>query len=179
MNGIRGRAALTGAALLALSLAPVAAAAPAKHAAAAKNGCTIVVGLTAGEPDALDPTLARTFSGREVFLTFCEKLYDLNAKAQLVPHAAATLPTISKVKLTATIPMRKGIKFNDGTALNDDAVVKTLQRDQTLKGSARASEISPIDAVTANGANTVVIHLKTAYSPLTAQLADRAGMIMS
>src|SRR5437764_1156992 len=180
MNGIRGRAALAGAApLLALSLAAVAAAGPAKHAAAAKNGGTLTIGLTAGEPDALDPTLARTFSGREVFLTFCEKLYDLNAKAQIVPQLATALPTVSKDKLTVTIPLRKGIKFNDGTPFNADAVVKSIQRDQTLKGSARASEISPVDTVTAQGQYTVVFHLKTPYSPLTAQLADRAGMVMS
>ena len=177
MKGIRGRVALLGVAvLLALSLA---AAAGAHHAAFAKAGGTITVGLTAGEPDALDPTLARTFSGREVFLTFCEKLYDLNAKAQIVPQLASKLPTISKDKLTVTIPLRKGIKFNDGTPFNADAVVKTIQRDQTLKGSARASEISPVDTVTAQGQYTVVFHLKTPYSPLTAQLADRAGMVMS
>ena len=154
MNGIRGRAALIGALLLALSLTAVAAAGPANHAAAAKNGGTLTIGLTAGEPDALDPTLARTFSGREVFLTFCEKLYDLNAKAQIVPQLAAALPTVSKDKLTVTIRLRKGIKFNDGTPFNAAAVVKTLQRDQTLKGSTRASEISPIDNVTARGGYT-------------------------
>ena len=177
MKGTRGRVALLGVAVLfALSLT---AAAGAHHAAVAKEGGTITVGLTAGEPDALDPTLARTFSGREVFLTFCEKLYDLNSKAQIVPQLASKLPTISKDKLTVTIPLRKGIKFNDGTPFNADAVVKTIQRDQTLKGSARASEISPVDTVTAQGQYTVVFHLKTPYSPLTAQLADRAGMIMS
>jgi peptide/nickel transport system substrate-binding protein len=177
MKGIRGRVALLGVAvLLALSLT---AAAGARHAAPAKEGGTLTVGLTAGEPDALDPTLARTFSGREVFLTFCEKLYDLNNKAQIVPQLASALPKISKDKLTVTIPLRKGIKFNDGTPFNADAVVKTIQRDQTLKGSARASEISPVDTVTAQGQYTVVFHLKTPYSPLTAQLADRAGMVLS
>jgi peptide/nickel transport system substrate-binding protein len=181
MNGIRGRAAPAGAAfvLAALILATAATAGPSHRAAAAKEGGTLTVGLTAGEPDALDPTLARTFSGREVFLTFCEKLYDLNAKAQIVPQLASAMPTISKDKLTVTIPLRKGIKFNDGTPFNADAVVKSIQRDQTLKGSARASEISPVDSVTAQGQNTVVFHLKTPYSPLTAQLADRAGMVMS
>ena len=123
----------------------VAAAAGAHPAGLAKKAARSSIGLTAGEPDALDPTLARTFSGREVFLTFCEKLYDLNSKAQIVPQLASALPTISKDKLTVTIPLRKGIKFNDGTPFNADAVVKTLQRDQTLKGSARASEISPVD----------------------------------
>ena len=182
MKGTRSRTALIGAAFLALALGLAAAAAGASPQAAGtvdKNGGTVVVGLTAGEPDVLDPTLARTFSGREVFLTFCEKLYDLNNKAQIVPQLASALPTISADKLTVTIPVRKGIKFNDGTPFNADAVVKTLQRDQTLKGSTRASEISPVDTVSASGPYTVVIHLKSPYSPLTAQLADRAGMIMS
>jgi peptide/nickel transport system substrate-binding protein len=150
-----------------------------RPAVAQKNGGTIVVGMTRGEPDALDPTTARTFSGREVFLTFCEKLYDLNSKAQIVPQLAAALPKISSDKLTVTIKLRHGIKFNDGTPFNADAVVTTLHRHQTMKGSARASEISPIDSVTAQGQYTVVIHLKAPYSPLTAQFADRAGMILS
>jgi len=181
MSRIRIRVALlSGMALALLMLSATAGAATRGGSAlAVKSGGTIVVGLTAGEPDVLDPTLARTFSGREVFLTFCEKLYDLNTKAQIVPQLATALPTISKDKLTVTIPLRKGVKFNDGTPFNAAAVVTTLQRDQTLKGSTRASEISPIDTVTASGPYTVVIHLKTPYSPLTAQFADRAGMIMS
>ena len=181
MSRIRIRAALLSAAAIALlALAATAGAATrGGSATAVKNGGTVVVGMTNGEPDALDPTTARTLSGREVFLTFCEKLYDLNAKAQIVPQLASALPTVSKDKQTVTIPVRKGIKFNDGTAFNAAAVVTTLQRDQTMKGSARASEISPVDSVTASGPYTVVIHLKSPYSPLTAQLADRAGMIMS
>ncbi|HEX4525725.1 MAG TPA: ABC transporter substrate-binding protein [Gaiellaceae bacterium] len=179
MSRIRFRTALLAGAAVALLVVAAAGAAVGIHGAAAKEGGTVVVGLTAGEPDALDPTLARTFSGREVFLTFCEKLYDLNAKAQIVPQLASALPTISKDKLTVTIPLRTGIRFNDGTPFNAAAVVTTLERDQTLKGSARASEISPISTVTASGNSKVVIHLKAPYSPLTAQFADRSGMIMS
>jgi len=182
MNATRLRGGLLAAGLLVTALvvaAAAAGAAPSSSSSAAKNGGTITVGLTQGEPDVLDPTLARTFSGREVFLTFCEKLYDLDAKAQIVPQLASALPTVSKDKLTVTIPLRKGIRFNDGTPFNADAVVKTLQRDQTLKGSTRASEISPVSDVTASGSSKVVIHLKSPYSPLTAQFADRAGMIMS
>jgi peptide/nickel transport system substrate-binding protein len=179
MNRTRFRTALLVGAAVTLVSAAAAAAAIGIHRTAAKNGGTLVVGMTAGEPDALDPTLARTFSGREVFLTFCQKLYDLNAKAQIVPQLASALPTISKNKLTYMIPLRKGITFNDGTPFNAAAVVTTLNRDLTLKGSARLSEISPISTVTAKGSYTVVIQLKSAYSPLTAQLADRAGMIMS
>ena len=179
MRRIRFRTALLAGVAGALVAVAAAGAAVDIHGQASKQGGTLNVGLTAGEPDALDPTLARTFSGREVFLTFCQKLYDLNAKAEIVPQLATALPTISKDKLTYTIPLRKGIKFNDGTPFNAAAVVTTLKRDQTLTGSARASEISPIAGVVASGSSKVIIHLKTPYSPLTAQLADRAGMIMS
>ena len=110
MTRTRSRVALLTAAAVAL-LALVATAGAATRGDSSngvKNGGTLVVGLTAGEPDALDPTLARTFSGREVFLTFCEKLYDLNAKLQIVPQLASALPTISKDKLTVTIPLARG-----------------------------------------------------------------------
>ena len=108
MSRIRFRTAVLVGAAAALLVAAAASAAVGIHRSAVKDGGTLVVGLTAGEPDALDPTLARTFSGREVFLTFCQKLYDLNAKAQIVPQLATALPTISKDKLTVTIHASHG-----------------------------------------------------------------------
>ena len=168
-----------GAAAAALALV-VAVAAGARAAATPqfKNGGTLTIAL-AEEPDALDPTLARTFVGRIVFLHMCEKLYDLDAKLHIVPQLAAALPQVSADKLTYRIKLRSGIKFNDGTAFNAAAVKTTLERHLTLKGSTRASEISPIASVATSGALGVVLHLKTPFSPLTAQLADRAGMILS
>ena len=143
-----------------------------------RNGGTLTIGL-AEEPDALDPTVARTFVGRIVFMHLCEKLYDLDSKLNIVPQLAAALPQISKDKLTYTIKLRTGIKFNDGTPFNAAAVKTTIDRYLTFKGSTRKSEISPISSVTTSGASTVVLHLSTPFSPLTAQLADRAGMILS
>jgi len=171
--------------LLALAVACVAALAAAVAAARTvrsganiKNGGTLTIGL-AEEPDALDPTLARTFVGRMVFLSMCEKLYDLDSHLNIVPQLATALPTVSKDKLTYTIKVRSGVKFNDGTAFNAAAVKTSLERDLTLKGSVRASEISPIKTVDAPNATTVVLHLSSPYSPLVSQLADRAGMVMS
>jgi peptide/nickel transport system substrate-binding protein len=165
--------------VLALVLAAtVSAASGSKRSTHVRNGGTLVIGLES-DPDALDPTLARTFVGRIVFLHMCEKLYDLDAKLHIVPQLAAALPVVSKDKLTYTIKLRTGVKFNDGTPFNADAVKQSLDRHRTLKGSTRASEISPVDSVETAGANTIRIKLKTPYSPLTAQLADRAGMIMS
>jgi peptide/nickel transport system substrate-binding protein len=166
------------AACIAALAAAVAAARTTRSSADIRSGGTLTIGL-AEEPDALDPTVARTFVGRIVFLAMCEKLYDLDSNLNIVPQLATALPQVSKDKLTYTIKVRSGVKFNDGTAFNAAAVKTTLDRDLTLKGSVRASEISPISSVDAPNATTVVLHLKTPYSPLTAQLADRAGMILS
>jgi peptide/nickel transport system substrate-binding protein len=179
MNGIRtrgGRAVCSALALVAAGL--LAASAGGSTSAGAKAGGTLTIGL-AEDPDALDPTLARTFVGRMVFLHMCEKLYDLNSKLQIVPQLAAAMPKLSADKQTMTIAIRRGVRFNDGTPLNAQAVKISIDRHRTLRGSARASEVSPITSVEAVGNYTVRLRLNARFSPLTAQLADRAGMIMS
>src|SRR5262249_41671953 len=107
MTGVRARSALLALAVGAASLTAVAAAAP-NAPPTFKNGGTLTIGL-ADEPDALDPTLARTFSGRMVFMHMCEKLYDINSHLDIVPQLAASMPTFSTNKRTVTIKLRKGI----------------------------------------------------------------------
>lgn len=147
-------------------------------AGAVKQGGTLVVALSA-EPDKLDPTQSRSLYSRYVFDAMCQKLYDVNQNTDVVPQLASALPKITDGGLTVTIPVRTGIKFADGTAFNAAAVKTTLDRDMTLKTSARATELGPIASVDAPDDKTVVIHLKQPFAPLTAALTDRAGMIMS
>jgi peptide/nickel transport system substrate-binding protein len=179
MSGSLARSALSLlAAAAAMAVGVSAAGAGSEATPPLRSGGTLVVGL-AEDPDALDPTTARTFVGRIVFAHMCEKLYDLNARLQIVPQLATALPQVSSDKLTYTIRIRSGVKFNDGTAMNAQAVKESLDRHLTMRGSVRASEISPIASVTATGPLTVQLKLKQPFSPLTAQLADRAGMILS
>lgn len=142
------------------------------------SGGTVTVAL-ASDPGTLDPTLANTFDARVVFTSFCEKLYDANNQLDVVPQLAAALPTTSADGLTVTIPLRTGIRFNDGTPFNAQAVKTTLDRDLTLPGSARARELAAVKSVAVVNPTTVRITLKYPFSPLVAQLADRAGLIMS
>ncbi|HZM82644.1 MAG TPA: ABC transporter substrate-binding protein [Candidatus Limnocylindrales bacterium] len=144
----------------------------------AKQGGTLRVALSA-EPDKLDPTLARTLVGRTVFNAICEKLYDVDSKLQIVPQLAASPPEFSSDGLTINIKIRSGVKFADGTTMDAAAVKTSLDRHRTLTGSARTSELTSVDSVTVTDASTVSIKMKTAFAPLTAVLADRAGMIMS
>src|SRR5262245_37862504 len=95
---------LAGALLMLVVLGPPSA----RSNAGSRYGGTLVVGLAA-EPDTLDPTLFSQFANIEVFRTFCEKLYDLEAKGQPVPQLAAALPVVSKDQLRYTIRLRKGV----------------------------------------------------------------------
>ena len=174
-NTWRHRIGLVVAAALALGVLDSAAAQTQSHT---RYGGTLVVGIS-GFPDTLDPTLSRTLQANEVYKTFCEQLYDYDARSRIVPQLAAALPIISKDKLTYTIPLRQGIEFNDGTPFNAQAVVTTLQRDLTLPGSTRTGELSSVASVTASGPSTVVIHLTTPFTPLTATLALPVGAVFS
>jgi peptide/nickel transport system substrate-binding protein len=146
--------------------------------AAVKNGGKLVIALSA-EPDALDPTLSRSLYSRYVFQAMCQKLYDVDEKAQVVPQLATALPTTSSDGRTVTIPLRSDARFADGTQLDSAAVKATLQRHLTNSRSARKSELGPIEAVDTPDAHTVVVRLKQPFAPLLGALTDRAGMIMS
>jgi peptide/nickel transport system substrate-binding protein len=165
---------LAGAALALVVIVP----GSAQTHASPKQGGTLVVGLGQGDPDALDPSLSHSFSALEVYRTICERLYDTDSKSQLVPQLAAALPAISKNKLKYTIPIRKGVSFNDGTPLNAAAVVTSLERMVTLPGSSRASDLEPVASFATRGPYTVVIHLKAPFTPLPQKLSS-AGFVMS
>ena len=143
-----------------------------------KNGGTLVMALSA-EPDQLDPALSRSLYSRYVFHAMCQKLYDVNEKAKIVPQLATDLPQTSDDGLTVTIPVREGVKFADGTPFNAAAVKATIERELTIKTTARKSELGPITTVDAPDDKTVVVHLSSPFAPLTAALTDRAGMIVS
>lgn len=146
--------------------------------AAVKDGGKLVIALSA-EPDALDPTLSRSLYSRYVFQAICQKLYDVNEQAQVVPQLATALPTTSSDGKTVTIPLRQGARFADGTEFDSAAVKATLERHLTNARSARKSELGPVERVDTPDGHTVVVHLKQPFAPLIGALADRAGMILS
>ncbi|OGK96539.1 MAG: hypothetical protein A3D33_00655 [Candidatus Rokubacteria bacterium RIFCSPHIGHO2_02_FULL_73_26] len=160
---------------LALALVPAVALLPDQAHAQKK---TLVVALNQ-DPDVLDPTLARSYVGRIVFAHMCEKLYDIDAGLRLVPQLATDLPAFTDGGKTVTIKLRPGVRFNDGTPMDAEAVKFSLDRHRTLKGSNRKSELASITDVEVADRLTVRIRLKTPFSPIVAALADRSGMPVS
>ena len=96
---------------------------------------TLRIGL-AEDPDVLDPTLARTYVGRIVFASLCDKLFDIDDKVNIVPQLALGFETSADGK-TVTIALRSGVKFHDGEPMDAEAVKFSLERHMTLSGSFR------------------------------------------
>src|ERR1700749_392424 len=161
-----GRAAVT-AVLLLVGLA----------VSASAQTTTLRIGL-AEDPDILDPTLARSYVGRIVFASFCDKLFDIDEKLNIVPQLALSYSTSDDGK-EVTIKLRPGVKFQDGEPFNAEAAKFSLDRHLTMPGSFRKPELAALDHVDVVDPLTIKLVLKEPYSPLIAQLTDRAGMMVS
>jgi peptide/nickel transport system substrate-binding protein len=138
---------------------------------------TLRVGL-AEDPDILDPTMARTFVGRIVFVGLCDKLFDLDEKLNIVPQLATSYKWSGDNK-SLEIKLREGVTFHDGEKFDADAVKYNLQRHKDMKGSSRRGELAVVSSVDAVDASTVRINLAAPFAPLLAVLTDRAGMMVS
>ncbi|MEA2881122.1 MAG: peptide/nickel transport system substrate-binding protein [Bradyrhizobium sp.] len=138
---------------------------------------TLRIGL-AEDPDVLDPTLARTYVGRIVFASFCDKLFDIDDKINIVPQLALSHETSADGK-EVTIKLRPNVKFHDGEPFDAEAAKFSIERHLTLTGSFRKPELATVDRVEVVDPLTIKIVLKVPFSPLIAQLTDRAGMMVS
>ena len=135
------------------------------------------IGL-AEDPDVLDPSLARTYVGRIVFASICDKLFDIDQKLNVVPQLALSHETSEDGK-TVTIKLRPNVKFHDGEKFDAEAAKFSLERHLTMQGSFRKPELAAIDTIEVADPLTIKLHLKAPFSPLIAQLTDRAGMMVS
>jgi peptide/nickel transport system substrate-binding protein len=143
----------------------------------ARAQTTLRIGL-AEDPDVLDPTLARTYVGRIVFSAVCDKLFDIDEKLNIVPQLALSHETSTDGK-EVTIKLRPGVKFHDGEPLDAEAAKFSIERHLTLPGSFRKPELASVDHVDVVDPLTIKLVLKAPFSPLIAQLTDRAGMMVS
>src|SRR5205085_4854436 len=138
---------------------------------------TLRIGL-AEDPDVLDPTLARTFVGRIVFAALCDKLFDIDEKLNIVPQLASSYQWSPDNK-ALTIKLRQGVTFHDGEKFDAAAVKFNIERHKNMAGSNRRGELAPVTTVDVVDASTVRLNLSAPFSPLLAQLTDRAGMMVS
>ena len=128
-----------------------------------------------------DPLRTNDSASTYVNAQIYETLYRIDpVTGEYICLLAAELPQFSEDGLTATIKLRDGIKFHDGTDFNAEAVKYTFEliKDPDF-GSARASIAGSIDSIECPDDTTVVFHLTYEDGVLTAKLAHTNSAIVS
>src|ERR1700758_1847572 len=112
--------------------------------APAQQGEMLRVGMR-DDPDILDPTFSRTYVGTVVMTALCDKLFDFDAKLNIVPVLATSYEWADD--RTLLIRLRAGVQFQNGEKFDADAVKYSLERHLHANGSFRSSEIGAMDHV--------------------------------
>src|SRR6476659_6240210 len=101
-------------------LAGVIALMPVAHAQSVE---TLRIGMR-DDPDILDPTFSRTYVGTVVMTALCDKLFDFDAKLNIVPVLASGYEWADSK--TLLIRLRSGVQFQNGEKFDADAVKYSL-----------------------------------------------------
>ncbi len=135
------------------------------------------IGL-AEDPDILDPDQSRTFVGRIVYASLCDKLVEITPELEIIP-ALATSWEWSADGMTLTMKLRDDVTFHDGEPFNAQAVAANIDRSKNLPESRRKSEVKSITGTNVVDEYTIEIMLANPDATIMAQFADRAGMMLS
>ncbi|MGI8825379.1 MAG: ABC transporter substrate-binding protein [Chloroflexota bacterium] len=138
---------------------------------------TITIAMVS-DINTLDPAVSSSYYDRQVLNNVMDKLFDLDSKGHIVPMLA-TGYKVSKDHRTYTISLRKGVRFQDGTPFNAQAVKFNLDRYRQASSAPRAVELKLVDSVATSGSYAVKVRLSEPFSPLISILTDRSGMMVS
>ena len=157
----------------------------ARPAAAQTPPNVLIVGQIA-EPKSLDPQAVTATNDFRILINIYDGLVRFKKGTLEVEPALAKSWTISDDGKTYTFKLRAGVKFQDGTPFDADAVKFTF--DRMLKDDHPFHDTGPfplafffstVDTVTAKDATTVEFKLKEPFAPFLSNLAYPTGLIVS
>jgi len=139
------------------------------------QGSTLRYAATYGPEGTLDPAVKWTgWYLREAGIY--ETLFSYDENMNFRPELATKYEQISDTEWR--IYIREGVKFHDGTPLNADAVVYSLNR-VLDENNSRKGEYDFIESISKSSENTVTIKTNSTYAPTIASLTDPVTSIVS
>ncbi len=78
--------------------------------------------------DSVDPAATYSFAAMQLISGLGDPLYAIDDAGRLQPRLATAPPRLSPDRLTAWVPLRRGVRFHDGTPFDAAAMVFTLER---------------------------------------------------
>lgn len=170
-------AAAATAALVPLAACSAGASGPAGASGGGNASGTITVG-SMFPPGTLDPTTGTQGSDLAYLNFVFDTLVQLNPQTGAIePMLATSWKYLGAGHLRLALSLRHGVRFQDGTPFNAQAVVD-YSRD-FIKAGDIANLLQYVTSVTAAGDYEVVYHLSKQNAQLLDGLAGRAGMIPS
>ncbi len=140
-----------------------------------KRGGTLNVAVLA-DTWSLDPIHIQTTTGLRIFLNnIGESLYDWSVeKGEYIPRLATALPEISEDGTVYTIPLRKGVKFHDGTTFDAHDMVYSINRILNPDNKSYVhKKYADVESVAAVDDYTLKIMLKNPDNAFMAKLQSR------
>lgn len=127
-----------------------------------------------------DPLKTNDAASTYVTAQIYETLYQIANDGNFVPLLADGMPEFSEDGLSATIKLKQGVTFHDGTPFNAEAVKYTFEliKDPDF-GSARASIANSIDTMEVIDDYTIKFNLKYEDGVLLAKFAHTNSAIVS
>ncbi|WP_141604519.1 ABC transporter substrate-binding protein [Terrilactibacillus laevilacticus] len=153
-----------------------------KSSSGGNSGNTLIYGRGA-DTTSLDPAVVTDGESFKVTKNIFDTLVDYKGQTTDIEPSLAESWDISKDGLTYTFHLKKGIKFQDGTNFNADAVVYNFNRWMNGKASGKFAYYPSmfggfkgdkghiINSVTATDSSTVVFKLKNPSAPFLKDLA--------
>lgn len=146
--------------------------------AATASSKTLTVG-TYTTAQTLDPATSHTAVDEQIMDNIYGSLLQANQSGGLVPDLATSVKESSN-GLSYVITLRKGVKFQDGTPFNAQAVKDDWERILNPKtASPEASNLGSVKSITVNSPTQLTVTLKTPYAPFEDNLTGPTGMIPS
>ena len=139
-------------------------------------GGRLTVALSS-EPNTLDPTATTNTAAATILGAVTETLMVRDPVTDEVEPGVAQSLTESADRLSWTLTLRPGVKFQDGTPLDADAVKFNLERHKT--SFITASFVQPITAIDVVDPMTVVFRLTAPWVALPSVLATNPGIMLS
>ncbi len=141
---------------------------------------TVVSLQASGTWVGMDPFLSNIPPGTAAMFPVFDPLFHLiPSTGQIVSNSLATGYTVTDNGLKITINLRKGVKFQDGTAFNAQAAVWNLQRyASTTVNSECAAYLTVVSSIAASGPYQVTIMLSQRDAGIIPLLATQQCALM-
>jgi peptide/nickel transport system substrate-binding protein len=124
--------------------------------------------------DTVDPAGAYTFGAMQLLSAIGDTLYAISADGRIEPRLATALPRLSADGLRVHVPLRRGVRFHDGTPFDAAAMVFTLERFLAI-GKLSYLLGDRVAAVRAIGSHSIELRLKRPYGAM-AQLLSAVNL---